>query len=437
MLRGAGGVAIGLPFLEAMLPRGKADDEFPKRFVVFFKPDGYMPGHFWPTGTESAFTLGETLAPLEPHKRDLIIIRGLHQLGFHPTAIGAMLTGQELNPGPFHVPNTVGSFGWANGISIDQAIAEHLRSVGVATRFRSLELGAQTGQTDQGCTVCSRMSYLGPDRPVPPENSPYNAFARIFGDLTADRIEVERLRVRRRSVLDAVTGEYDRLRRRVGGADARRLDEHLGAIREIETRLGSGSPIPAACEVPDVGAPMSLTANDNFPAIGRLQMDLLVTSLACDLTRVGSIMWSNSLSDVRHTWVGAGSHHFMAHQDPEHDPAYMTQLVAVNRWYAEQFAYLLQKMKEVPEGGGTLLDHTVVLWSHELALGDRHSAENIPYILAGGLSGTFRTGRFLDLDVSRGLRGNDLLLALLNAFGSTASSFGKAEWSAGPLVGLA
>jgi len=342
-LRGAGATAVALPLLEAMHPRSaRAAAAAPKRFVVMFSPNGTIHPNWVPTGTETAFTLSPILAPLGPHQADLVVIDGLYQQGAggdgHQTGIGGMLTGQGLNPGPFQGGANSGTSGWAAGISVDQQIAA---TIGGSTKLRSLELGVAVLRADNW----SRMVYAGSNQPLPPEPSPLGAYTRLFGASSASPAELVRIRARRRSVLDAVLGQFNAVSTRVGAADRARLDAHATSIRTIETRLDAQAIAGTSCRDPGVPALPAgdVTANDNFPAIGTLQMDLLAMALACDLTRVASLQWSQAVSQVRFTWLGIrDSHHELSHLSDD-DTAAVDKLTRINTWYATQMAALMTK----------------------------------------------------------------------------------------------
>jgi hypothetical protein len=445
-LRGLGGVAIGLPLLNAMgcgrgggggAPRARktaALGEAPKRFVVFFSANGTIPENWRPTGTETAFALSTILAPLEPHKDQLVIIDGVdmessnHGPGDgHQKGMGHMLTGIELLEGTEFTGGNGELVGWGGGISVDQAIANQ---IGGTTRFRSLELGVQVS----GASVWSRMSYLGADQPIPPEDSPYSTFDRVFGDLGADPLGLAELRAKRHSVLDTVQDDYTALSSRLGNEDRVKVEAHLAAIRDIELRLDNGAEIGGSCAIPSVDGGIDLDANDNFPLVGRMQMDLLVMALACDLTRVASLQWSNSVSNKRFTWLGIpDGHHDLSHLG-DSDTVAIQKITDINRWYSEQFGYLLQKMKEIPEGEGTMLDNTLVIWCNELGKGNSHTRMNAPFVLAGGAGGALRTGRFLQYGGT--VPHNDLLVSCMNAMGVDVDTFGNPAYCTGPLAGL-
>lgn len=433
------GAAFTLPLLEAMDPgHARAATVIPKRFVVVFTPNGTIFPNWVPSGAETDFALAPILDPLGALQADLLVVSGLFQQGGggdgHQNGIGGMLTGQSLNPGPFQGGASAGASGWANGISVDQQVAATL---GSGTRLRSLELGVQVGAADNW----GRMSYVGPDQPVPPEESPERAYARLFGAAGgASAEDLARLRARRRSVLDAVLGQFQAVRARVGAADRVRLDAHATIVRDIETRLDSLAVPSPSCR--DPGAP-SLPAggggtNDDFPAIGDLQIDLLVVALACDLTRVASLQWSRSVSQTRFTWLPqpiTDVHHDLSHL-PDDDAQAVDKLTRINHWYAERFAALVGKLAGAQEvDGSRLLDASLVFWCNELGKGNNHSRKLAPYVLAGQAGGAVRTGRFLSFTGDP--PHNNLLVSILQAMDIPATTFGKAEWCTGPLSGFA
>jgi hypothetical protein len=434
ILRGAAGAAIALPWLEAMSPRRARAATTPKRFIVMFSPNGTLPAQWTPTGTETGFTLSPILMPLGPHQGDLVIIEGLLQEGAggdgHQNGIGGMLTGSPLNPGPFAGVGAPPA-GWATGPSIDQRIVQALAA---PTPFQSLELGVQVGGADNW----GRMIYQAANQPPPPTDDPAQVYTTVFSDLHTDPVALAHLRARHKSILDAVGGEYRRIGGRVGSADKQRLDAHLDAVREIEQRLTTSlvdnNP---ACHDPVLPtSTLAPQANDSFPAVGALQMDLLTMALACDLTRVASLQWSRSVSQVRFTWLNVpDGHHDLSHRsDTDSDAVH--KLTLINTWYAQQMANLIARLKGTPDGaGGTLFDNTLILWSNELAKGNTHSRQDAPYVLAGNAGGGLRTGRFVSYE-GQGLPHNNMMVSILNALDIPDTTFGKAEWCTGPLTGL-
>jgi hypothetical protein len=440
MLRGAGGIAVGLPLLDAMgvgpfERRASAAGTTPKRFIVFFSPDGTIRENWKPTGTETAFTMSRILAPLETNKQSVVVLDGIdneaarHGLGDdHMKGMGCMLTGIELLPG-----TTQGGCcepaGLAGGISVDQVIANE---IGKDTKFKSLELGVQTGG---GGNVWAYSNYTAANQPLPPDNNPASVFTRVFASVGTDNSAMLRLQAERKSVLDAVVQNYTRLNPRLGTSDKAKLDAHLTNIRDLETRLTATATAGAACKKP-LAPTIDYKSNANFPAVGKLHMDLLVMAMACDLTRVGTIQWERSVGDARFTWVDPAitrGHHDMSH-DPDSNTATVEMLTKINIWYAQQFNYLLDALKGVKEAdGSTMLDNTLVLWVNELSRGNAHSHPDMPYVLAGGAGGALKTGRFLAYDK---VPHNNLLVSCMNLMGVTGTTFGNPAYCTGPLAKL-
>jgi hypothetical protein len=319
--------------------------------------------------------------------------------------------------------------GWPTGPSVDQRIAE---AWAAPTPYRSLELGVQVGAADNW----GRMIYQAANQPLPPIDDPVEVYNTVFSDLHTDPTVLAQQRARHKSILDAVGGEYTRISGQLGSADKQRLDAHLQAVREIETRLTTDlTENNAACTDPTV--PMvDAQSNDSFPAVGGVMMDLLTMAFACDLTRVASLQWSRSVSQVRFTWLGIpDGHHDLSHRSDTDSDA-VNKLTQINTWYAQQMAGLISRLQSTPDaGGGTLFDNTMVLWTNELAKGNTHSRQDAPYVIAGNAGGPLTTGRFLSYE-GQGLNHNNLHVSLLNALGIPDTSFGKADWCTGPLTGL-
>jgi hypothetical protein len=417
-----------------MLPYGTAHaapGAPPRRFIIMWTPNGTVPDNWGATGTETNFKLSSILAPLTPHREDLLVLDGIDALSAyegpgdaHQRATGQCLTGTELQEGNF-IGAEGRSSGWANGISVDQAIAAH---VGQQTRFRSLELGVFVA----GANVNSRISYTGPAQPLPPENRPRAAFERLFANASeSDAGRAQRI-AQRKSVLDAVAARYQGVMPRLGTEDRQKLDRHLTSVREIERRLDSVSSM--SCEAPASPRDVGTSRLADIPEAGRLQMDLLVSALTCDLTRVSTLMWMNSATDKTYPWLDIhDAHHDLAHRG-DNDLDAKDKLTRIYRWYAEQFAYLIAKLKSVPEGNGTLLDNTFVVWISEHSKGNVHDRHTLPYVAAGRAGGAVRTGRWVRYggDVPH----NNLWVSCLNMFGVNATTFGNPAYCTGPLSGL-
>ena len=436
----AGGVSIALPLLEAMMPRKARADAVKKRFIAFFSPNG-VPMRTWaPTGGETDFKLSPILAPLEPLRQKVIVLKGIDQKAGgagdgHQNGMTGMLTGQVTNPGPFRGGCGQGG-GWANGISVDQHIAN---VIGKTTKFKSLELGVVTSAIERAENF-NRMSYAGPNMPLPPEENPANTFNRVFGDLNVAPVTMDRLRGQKQTILNAVLDQYRYIKGKVGMEDGRKIEAHFQAIREIESRLGAPSAGgPAAgggggvCAKPELGEPiMNFKAYAEMPRIGKMQMDMLAMAIACDLTRVSTIEFSKSAGGTVMSWLGINQgHHDISHAG-DGDAAAQDKLTKINNWYAQQFMYLASKLDSYAEpGGGTILDNTVLFWCNELGKGNAHSTNDAPYVIAGSGGGYFKTGRYLTYS---GTPHNNLLLSMVNAMDIPAASFGRADWCTGPLA---
>ena len=433
-LRGAGGVAVALPFLGAMSETASAAP-FPKRFIAFFTGLGQVKSAWAQAGTEANFTLGPVLAPLAKHQSKLLVLSGIdmesayHGPGDpHQQGIAHSLSGTELEVGNLfpYACNPAAMVGWGGGISVDQRLANQL---GQKTKFPSLELGVQV----QYANVSSRFAYKGAAQPVPPEDSPYQLFTRVFGDLTADPAAKQRLRAQRHKVLDAVQDDARSLSLRLGAEDKRKLEHHLDAVSSIAARLDAPGEIGGVCAVPDVGGEIDVYANDSYPAVGKLQMDLLAMSLACDLTRVASLQWTSTQAGKVFTWLGQSeTHHSLSHSSLT-DAARQSQLVAIGNWHAKQLAYLMDKLASFPEGNGTVLDNTMIVWCTDIAQGQSHARRDMPYVLAGGAGGALKMGRYLEY---AGDHHNNLLVSILNAMDVPDTTFGNPAYCTGPLPKL-
>ena len=242
LLRGLGGVALGLPLLQTLPRAARAQGAFPKRLVVFFNPNGTLKELWSPRGgTETDFALSPLLAPLERHKQDLVIFDGVDMAvadtgpgGPHNRGMATLLTGEIILPGNF-ADGDGQTAGWAGGPSIDQLLADRLAP---PTRFRTLELGVRAIENEPR----ARISYRGADQPVPPENQPLNVYTRLFAGMNQDPEVMRRLLVQRRSVLDVVREDFARLNAKLAPEDRRKLEQHAESVRQLE-RSGEQAPM--------------------------------------------------------------------------------------------------------------------------------------------------------------------------------------------------
>jgi hypothetical protein len=401
----------------------------PTRLVVVFTADGTIHSSWVPQGSETSFTLSPILMPLAPYQQKLLVVDGLNVKSAsngpgddHMKGMGHMLTGIELLSG-----STQGGAGtpagFAGGISIDQRIAQ---DIGSQTRFPSLEFGVMVQNSD----VWARMIYSGANQPLPPMEDPMKSFSRIFAGSQLNAQQLAILLQRRKSTLDYAQATLSGLAPRISAADRLRVQQHQDSIRQIESQLLATT---SACSAPMVSS-MSLTDINNYPAIGKAQMDILVAALACGQTRIASLQWSRSVSDIPMPWLNIGTgHHTLSHK-PDTDTVSQGQLVSINTWYAQQFAYLLQKLDSVQESNGTLLDNCMVLWINELAKGNVHSHQPLPVVIAGKCGGAIRSGRFVSYPSTT--PHNNLLVSIANAFGTQITTFGNPAYCTGALSNL-
>ncbi len=447
-LKGAG-VCIALPFLEAMLAPRRSYAAVPKRFIPFYSPGGTVYEQWRPTGSESSFSFGSILEPLTPLKSQLLIVDGLEikvaQEGYghpHTRGMAGVLTGQPTNEGPYETCG--GKSGFANGPSIDQVIA---RAISTTTRYNSLYFAVRWPTYFYGgvrVAPTNVISYEAANKPIPPETDPIATFNRLFGVTEPGMASPNRKLDA--SVLDAVVPEYERLAQRLSGSDKQRVEEHLAKIREVELSLAQLPVDGAVCNTA-LGASLSApyasnsaedrcdgcveASNDSLiPKTGKAMIDILVLALSCDLTRVITFQWMDLAANNSFPWLGLDD----THHGYQHDRGYQPDGIAkIDRWYAEQFKYLLDSLAAVNDGGATLLDNSLAFWFKEISHPNTHSHVNMPFVLGGSAGGAVRPGRFVQYPNQSH---NGLLISLLNAFGVPAAQFGKTEYSSGPLSGL-
>lgn len=393
---------------------------FAKRLILFFTPNGTVHKHLWPSGGETDFTFapGSILEPLAPHKDQLIILDGIDFYGTsnHEGGMSHMLTGGG------------GAGTVTGGASLDQFVA---KQIAAPTPFPSLELGVQTSAW--GGSVQTRMCYASEGQFAPPDDDPFHVYNRLFADAgEAEPQQLTKAQIRRKSVIDLVKGELGSIQKGVGTLEANKLEAHLDALRSAEKQLVA----VGACASPEPTVAANLNANENFPAIAKAQMDMMVTALACDLTRVASLQLTHTVSPTVFTWLGMSEgHHSLSHID-DSNPTGIAHFVDCERWFAEQFAYLLGSLAALPEPGadGTMLDHSAVLWCQELGDGRLHECVSVPMVIAGKAGGFFETGRYLQLGSEPH---NKLLVSMCHAMGLDNPTFGDPSHGTGGLPGLA
>ncbi|WP_437842378.1 DUF1552 domain-containing protein [Sorangium sp. So ce1153] len=443
MLRGAGAIAIALPWLEIMGPErtARAAPAPAKRFLAVYTPGGTLIDRWRPTGTETSFTLGPILSPLAPVQDRLLVVDGLDMDSArgeqHQAGILAWLTGtpQQLVPG-----------GYASGPSVDQVIASRI-SAGIKAKA-SIQLAVRwaTGKSHGLMTPMNIANFedTASYSPIPPRLDPVEIFTELFGTLDPGAgDDAARRLARKKSILDFLDGRYSALAARLGAADRRKIDQHLTKIREIELRL---STTPAACRAPtmvdtsdynprsglnssDTGSIKDIATDAAIPKVGKLMTDMLVMALACDITAVGTLQWSDTEAKYTLPWLNLTEHHHFYQEMGGFRPA---ECELIYTWYSEQHLYLLQEMEKVDMGGHSLLDESVVFFGSEISDPPTHMKKNMPFLLAGG-GGGLRAGRWLRYP---NRPHNDLLVSILNLFGDPRTKFGDQRYCTGPLTNL-
>lgn len=432
-LRGVGLSALGasvVPWLESTPARAEGGTP-PLRLVLFYNPNGTVPADWAPREvlTPTDFTLGAIHEPLAPFRDRISLFRGMDNAvaldpnnngGPHQRGIGALFTGAPLQTGSF-ADGCGSTAGFADGPSIDQRIAEH---IGLETPFRSVELGVLCLESD----VQGRIAYSGPARPLPPENSPLQAYRRLFSNLTEN--PDDRRAAVRGAISETVHAQFRALAPRVSRADRERLDAHEALLVDLERRLGVRGGTGAYCRVPEAPTVLDPMNPATMPETSRAHLDLLAMAFACDLTRVGSVQYSTSFNKVTFPFLDSlGEGHLLSHSGDSNTDAWRAMTIRA-RWHAEQIAYFLERLATYPEGEGTVLDHTLVLWGNELHKGNSHALRDLPLLTVGSLGGRLRAGRVFD---APGRSHTDLLLTIGRAFGLKDETFGALDYSTGPL----
>jgi hypothetical protein len=459
LLRGAG-AAVGLPFLDAM---GFAQErKAPVRMFFYVLGGGaYLPywtidaaartnplepkkavEHLGPPleKNEALDVLSPSLEPLEPVKKDVLVLGGLtlsSAFGFedgHSAEIGALLTGAQFSKEKLQC-----------GISVDQLAAKHLEG---KTYLDALVVGLNGGRPGGakglGRVYAQHYSWRSPATPTGEERNPKLVFDRLFrgrldGTQDAGRRNAE-LDADRRSVLDSVLDEAKRLQTTLGGNDRHKLDEYLTAVRDVEKRIEF-----AARKTPDADAP-ALNAGDlkdveaRIPAekgipevykdYDRLMIDLIALAFQTDTTRVAMLSHTGYRA---YPEVGVKrGHHDLQHH--EGDPEKREDLRKVDRFNVELFATAVEKFKSVKDGNATLLDNSMLMYGSGMSNGNRHSRENLPILLAGRGGGTITTGRYIDYNWKKMTPLSNLYVEMLNRSGIPTTRFGD---STGGLAHLA
>ncbi len=417
-LRQLGISAAAAPFLSGLPAFAATQDGRKKQRLIFvFSPNGTVPKEFWPDEPGEDPVFKEMLKPLEPFKKQTLLLKGISNLvkgdgDNHMRGMSCLLTGDTLLPGNIQGGSATPA-GWASNISIDQEIKNFLqRHEATRSPFGSLEIGIAVPNRADPWT---RMSYAGANQPLAPLDDPYQVLNKLYGQ-SKDREALT-------SILDDLQSDFKKVSRNLGSEDRALLDQHLSLVRDLEKNLAtSNKDTPLVHPEPELDPNIELV-NDNTPEISHIQIDLLVNAMANDFTRVGSLQYMRSVGQARMNWLDVKEgHHSLSHEPDNNNDAH-EKLKKINHWFAGEIAYLAQKLRDTPEPNqdGNMLDHSTIVWVNELGKGNNHTLNDLPIVLIGGGSG-FKMNRYLELGKTAH---NRLWISLAHAHGHQIDSFGQ------------
>lgn len=419
------GVTLGLPLLDSMIPAqtplSKTAASPVRRFVGIWHPHGAAPGYWSPLQPGSNFDLSFITKPLEPFRDRLVLISGLDM----PEAMATLeepggdhARGAVLLSGARPRRNAVSPY---LGVTIDQLIAN---KYGQDTILSSIQLGVEDtgnfGNCNWGysCAYTNSISWTSPTQPLPTEVNPRVAFERLFGD-GASPEERRTGRKQNASILDSVTQEIAFFKRPLGAGDRTRLDTYLENVREIERRIKIA--MDKTINEPSQEIPFGLPESKHVHF--RLMYDLIALAFEGDLTRSATMMLGRDLSGSNFPESGYnGGWHGTSHHGDK--PDNIANYAKMNRYHVQNLAYFADKLKKIPDGDGTVLDHVLIYKGSNMGNSHRHAHEKVPVILLGGIDGTFKGNRHIVFPDNT-QRTSNMLLSLLHLYGIERSSFGS------------
>ncbi len=433
-LRGMGGAAIALPFLDAMSPAFASSTipgGAPVRMAFFYVPNGMVMDGWNPTYEGKFQEMPRALKPLEPFKDDILQISNLTHnagralldgAGDHGRCCGCYLTGVQVKKSLTEIKSS---------ISFDQIVANE---IGGQTRFPSLELGMedarQAGDCDSGysCAYTNNLAWRGESQPLPPMLDPRALFERMFGTgQPMTPAERARQTVYRRSILDFVTESTHKLESSLGPTDRRKLDEYLSAIRQVESQIERAEKDTTPIQ-PGMDKPYGIPAD--FSEHFKLMSDMIAIAFQADQTRVVTFLMTREGSSrpYRELDIPDGHHPLTHHRNL---PDLMEKVRKINEYHVRQFAGFIEKMKSTKEGDGTLLDNSMIVYGAGLNDGNAHLHEDLPTIIAGRGGNYIKTGR--RMIARRETPMCNLFLTMMDRMGVHMDKFGD---STGRLQGL-
>jgi len=423
-LRGLG-TTLAIPFLDAMVPALKAGTtaKASVRTAFVYVPNGIIMKDWTPAVEGAGYEFMPAMKALEPFRENMLVLSGLAQVngralgdgaGDHARAGATWLTG--VHPKKTEVDIHA-------GVSADQMLA---RELGKQTQLGSLEVGLESpslaGDCDSGysCAYTNTISWRNPTTPMPVEVNPRAVFERMFGDgETTDAAARLASMKEQSSILDYIRGDVARLSSGLGGSDRNKLDQYLEAIRDIERRIQKAEEQNATMKMPVMERPTGIP--DEFEDHARLMMDLQVLAFQADMTRVISFMMAREGSNRSYRSIGiTDGHHSVTHH--MNDPVKIEKTAKINTHHVETFAYLINKLKSTPDGDGTLLDHSQILYGSSISDGNAHTHHDLPIVLIGGAAGRIKGGRHVRYPKETPL--NNLLLTMMDHTGVQLEKLG-------------
>jgi hypothetical protein len=425
-LRGMG-ASLALPMLDAMAPALSAATAAPRRLGFVYVSNGVIQEQWNPTATGAGFEFTPILKPLEPLREHLNILSGLAHLqadtfgdgtGDHPRASAVWLSGVHA------WDRTQPGVEVRLAVTADQLAA---REIGKDTRLASLEMNVDNptqGACDSGdCFYVNTVSWRNETTPNVAESHPRVVFERLFGD-GGSPAQRTALAKSTGSILDSVTREVNRLAGTLGAGDRTKLAEYMDSVREIEQRIQNTEARGAqSVELPE--RPTDIP--DSFEAHTKLMLDLQVLAYRADATRVFSIVMARELSPRTYPSIGVPEqHHAVSHH--RNDPDLIAKKAKIDNYHVQLFAYFLEKLRDTPDGDGSLLDHSLIMYGGGMGNGNLHRHTDLPCVLAGKLGGKFTTGKHLSYPENTPMA--NLLVTILDKAGVPIEKIGD---STGPL----
>lgn len=444
-LRGTG-VALALPFLDAMRPARAAAQGMraPRRVIYEFKPNGDQIERRFTTRGTTNFAFDEFLAPLEPYRSELLLLENVdkrfgrlpenarsdaHQQG------GSSLAPWRSGSGSYPIGGTDRFIGYVEGPSADHELGGRVLADNPSMPYRHLVF--RVGQRENHIwNLHSHAGPVGTQNPVSPETDPWAAYTRLFGGLGDGQAEAAVLRrlAKKHSALDLVNGELTSLKSRLGASDRARLERHTESLRDIERALVEPDVGNLACRAFGAGMRVDPYADANHQVVGSLFQKIIAVAFACDMTRVVNFNWHGNTSNRVYANLGlTDGHHDISHNG---DSGAFTNVRRIHRHLWTLSTGLYEELKNTPDVDGSVWDSTLIVHWNELAQGDTHDTSRNLVVLAGGMDGYFRRGRYIDYQRATVRGFSDLLVSSFHYMGyDTVTQFGDAALSSNAPLG--